>query len=151
MSRHTEMARKMQAVWGLYGRMDKQRHVTPYILDCVLAITWSEPSWLAERTLDILKSPYWLLSKMENECSQDISKACSLESIILGFTLPKLPTEIKDMESSQSSRGRTVHMTFVKLRVWSSLDPRSVCKIHSLPSFTQLDVFEGSLLLDCKL
>lgn len=87
MSRHTEMARKMQAVWGLYGHMDKQRHVAPYILDCVLAITWSEPSWLAERTLDILKSPYWLLSKMKNECSQDTSKACSLESIILGFTL----------------------------------------------------------------
>lgn len=50
----------------------------------------SVPSRLSERTLDILKSPKcfeWLSSKMKNECSQEISKACSLESIILGFTL----------------------------------------------------------------
>lgn len=55
------------------------------------------------------------------------------------------------MEGSQTSHGSTSHVTVVKLRVWGSFDPKSVCKTYSLTSFTQLDVFEGILLLDCNL
>lgn len=43
------------------------------------------------------------------------------------YSSPKQPTEIKDMESSQSSSGRTPHMTFAKLRIKDSFDPKSVC------------------------
>ena len=42
-------------------------------------------------------------------------------------------------------------MTSVKLRVRDSFDPKIVHKILSLTSFTLLDEFEGSLLLDHKL
>lgn len=120
----------------------------------LLVITWSELSWLFERILNTLKSPNcfeWLSLKMKDECSQEISKAWSLESIILRFTLHQNCPQKSKMESSQTSHGSTSHVTVVKLRVWGSFDPKSVCKIYSLTSFTQLDVFEGIPLLDCNL
>lgn len=67
------------------------------------------------------------------------------------YSSTKQLTEIKDMESSWSSSGRNPHVTFGKLRIWDSFDPKSICKINSLNIFPQIDVYEGVMLLDCNL
>lgn len=64
------------------------------------------------------------------------------------YSSTKQVTEIKDVECSWSSSGRTPHMTFGKLRIWDSFDPKSICNINSLNVFPQIDMCEGIMLLD---